>query len=100
MEINNGIIIDGVLYESSEGFCNECSLYRECCNILDDTYCSILDLGIGQCFVSRGKVTEIIYMCVITWFTENANLIFQLSTGNRGDMNWRKQPCKDFAANR
>lgn len=39
--------------------CNECSLYRECCNILDDNYCSILDLGIGQCFVSRGKVTEI-----------------------------------------
>lgn len=38
MEINNGIIIDGVLYEPSEGFCNECSLSRECCNILDDTY--------------------------------------------------------------
>ena len=36
MEINNGIIIDGVLYESSEGFCNECSLYRECCNILEN----------------------------------------------------------------
>lgn len=59
MEINNGIIIDGVLHESSEGFCNECSLYRECCNILDDTYCSILDLGMDQCFVNRGKVTEI-----------------------------------------
>lgn len=59
MEVNNGIIIDGVLHESSEGFCNECSLYRECCNILDDTYCSILDLGIGQCFISRGKVTDI-----------------------------------------
>lgn len=59
MEVNNGIIIDGVLHESSEGFCNECSLYRECCNILDDTYCSILDLGIGQCFISRGKITEI-----------------------------------------
>ena len=25
-------------------------------------------------------------MYVITWFTENANLIFQLSTGNRGDI--------------
>jgi hypothetical protein len=59
MEIKNGIIIDGVLHESSEGFCNECSLSRECCNILDDNYCAILDLGIGQCFVSRGKVTDI-----------------------------------------
>lgn len=26
MEVKNGIIIDGVLHESSEGFCNECSL--------------------------------------------------------------------------
>lgn len=59
MKINNGIIIDGVLYEPSEGFCNECSLSRECYNLLDDTYCAILDLGIGQCFVSRGKVTDI-----------------------------------------
>lgn len=59
MEIKNGIIIDGVLYEPSEGFCNECSLSRECYNLLDDTYCSILDLGIGQCFISRGKVTDI-----------------------------------------
>lgn len=59
MEINNGIIIDGVLYEPSEGFCNECSLCQECYNILNDTYCSILDLGIGQCLISRGKVTDI-----------------------------------------
>nr|DAN46589.1 MAG TPA: hypothetical protein [Caudoviricetes sp.] len=59
MEINNGIIIDGVLHEPSEGFCNECSLSRECCNILDETYCSMLDLGIGQCFINRGKVTDI-----------------------------------------
>lgn len=59
MEVNNEIIIDGVLHESSEGFCNECSLSRECCNILDDNYCAILDLGIGQRFVSRGKVTDI-----------------------------------------
>lgn len=58
MEINSGIIIDGVLYEPSEGFCNECSLSRECCNILDETYCSMLDLGTGQCFISRGKVTD------------------------------------------
>lgn len=59
MEINNGIIIDGVLHEPSEGFCNECFLSRECCNILDETYCSMLDLGIGQCFINRGKVTDI-----------------------------------------
>ena len=58
MEIKNGIIIDGVLYESSEGSCNECALFRECC-ILNDNYCALLDLGIGQCFVNRGKVTEI-----------------------------------------
>ena len=49
----------GVLHEPSEGFCNECSLSRECCNILDETYCSMLDLGTGQCFISRGKVTDI-----------------------------------------
>ena len=59
MEVKNGIIIDGVLHESSEGFCNECSLSRECSNLLDDNYCALLDLGIGQCFVSRGKVTDI-----------------------------------------
>lgn len=59
MEVKNGIIIDGVLHESSEGFCNECSLCQECSNLLDDNYCALLDLGIGQCFVSRGKVTEI-----------------------------------------
>lgn len=55
MEVKNGIIIDGVLHESSEGFCNECSLCQECSNLLDDNYCALLDLGIGQCFVSRGK---------------------------------------------
>lgn len=59
MEIKNGIIIDGVLYESSEGSCNECALFREYSNLLDDNYCALLDLGIGQCFVNRGKVTEI-----------------------------------------
>lgn len=51
MEVKNGIIIDGVLHESSEGFCNECSLCQECSNLLDDNYCALLDLGIGQCFV-------------------------------------------------
>lgn len=58
-KVNNGIIIDGVLHESSEGFCNECSLCQECSNLLDDNYCALLDLGIGQCFVCRGKITEI-----------------------------------------
>lgn len=59
MEIKNGIIIDGVLYESSEGSCNECALFRECSNLLDDNHCALLDLGTGRCFVNRGKVTEI-----------------------------------------
>ena len=47
MEIKNGIIKDEVLYESSEGFCNECALFRECSDILNDNYCALLDLGIG-----------------------------------------------------
>lgn len=59
MEVNNGIIIDGVLHEPSEGFCDECSLFWECSNLLDDNYCAFLDLEIGQCFVNRGKVTDI-----------------------------------------
>ena len=58
MEVNNGIIIDGVLHEPSEGFCDECSLSRECSNRSYDNYCALLDLEIGRCFVSRGKVTE------------------------------------------
>lgn len=59
MEIKNGIITDGVLYESSEGSCNECALFRECPNLSDDNYCALLDSGTGRCFVNRGKVTEI-----------------------------------------
>lgn len=59
MEVKNGIIIDGVLHELVEIKCNECSLCQECSNLLDDNYCALLDLGIGQCFVNRGKVTEI-----------------------------------------
>ena len=42
-----------------KGVCNECALFRECYDILNDNYCALLDLGIGQCFVNRGKVTEI-----------------------------------------
>ncbi len=45
MEIKNGIMIDGLLHESSEGLCNECSLCQECSNLLDDNYCALLDLG-------------------------------------------------------
>ena len=59
MKVKNGIIIDGMLHESSEGLPFECSLCQECSNLLDDNYCAFLDLGIGQCFVSRGKITEI-----------------------------------------
>ena len=59
MEVKNGIIIDGVLHEISEGFCNECSLLRKCSKLLDNIYCAVLDLGIGQCFISCGKVTDI-----------------------------------------
>ena len=59
MEVKNGIIIDGVLHELVEIKGNECSLCQECSNLLDDNYCALLDLGIGQCFVNRGKVTEI-----------------------------------------
>ena len=59
MEINNGIIIDGVLHEPSEGSCEQCSLFCECSNLLGYGYCAAFDLEIGQCFVSRGKVIDI-----------------------------------------
>lgn len=59
MEVKDGIIIDGAPHESSEGFCNECSLCQERSNLLDDNYCALLDLGIGQRFVCCGKITEI-----------------------------------------
>ena len=42
-----------------KGVVMNASLFRECSNLLDDNYCALLDLGIGQCFVNRGKVTEI-----------------------------------------
>ena len=58
-KVKNGIIIDGILHEPSEGFCDKCSLFRECGNLLENNYCALLDLGIGQCFVSCGKVTDI-----------------------------------------
>ena len=60
MEINNGIIIDGVLYELCVGICDECSLQNEC----DDSSEIICDIAyenpnMDQCFVNRGKVTDI-----------------------------------------
>lgn len=38
---------------------------------------------------------DYLYVCDNMVFKE-CELDFQLSTGNRGDMNWRKQPCKGF----
>ena len=55
MEIKNGIIIDGVLHELCDGVCDECSLQNEC----DDSSEIICDINMDQCFVSRGKVTDI-----------------------------------------
>ena len=56
----NGIIIDGVLHELCVGICDECSLQNEC----DDSSEIICDIAyenpnMDQCFVSRGKVTDI-----------------------------------------
>lgn len=41
MEINNGIIIDGVLHELCVGICDECSLQNEC----DDSSEIICDIA-------------------------------------------------------
>ena len=56
----NGIIIDGVLHELCVGICDECSLQNEC----DDSSEIICDIAyenpnMDQCFVNRGKVTDI-----------------------------------------
>lgn len=64
MEINNGIIIDGVLHEMSKTFnenfdCSECSLCKECkeCKMEHESYlCNVMGCF---CFVNRGKVTDI-----------------------------------------
>lgn len=67
MEINSGIIIDGVLHEmielidaSSLNFdCSKCSLNKECkeCKMGHESYlCNVMGCF---CFVSRGKVTDI-----------------------------------------
>ena len=60
MEVNNGIIIDGMLHELCVGICDECSLQNEC----DDSSEIICDIAyenpnMDQCFVNRGKVTDI-----------------------------------------
>lgn len=60
MEVNNGIIIDGVLHELCYGTCDKCSLQNEC----DDSSEIICDIAyenpnMDKCFVSRGKITEI-----------------------------------------
>lgn len=49
MEVNNGIIIDGELHELCVGICDEC----------DDSSEIICDINMDQCFVNRGKVTDI-----------------------------------------
>lgn len=67
MEINSGIIIDGVLHEmielidvSSLNFdCSKCSLNKECkeCKMRNELYlCDVMGCFF---FVSRGKVTDI-----------------------------------------
>lgn len=57
MEIKNGIIIDGVLYEAAQDniHCASCSLYEKCAEV-DYTVC-ITDLFSCGGFINRGKVT-------------------------------------------
>lgn len=64
MEVKNGIIIDGVLYEavnysSSNISCNMCSLREQCDKLeerFDEWICNIIDCWY---FINRGKVTDI-----------------------------------------
>ena len=67
MEINNGIIIDGVFHEMVELIdascinfdCSNCSLRKECneCEMRHETYlCDVMGCFF---FVCRGKVTDI-----------------------------------------
>lgn len=61
MEIKNGIIIDGVLHVLSLGNkipCKECSL-RDECNDSNYLICDMFGAGKDECFVNRGKVTDI-----------------------------------------
>lgn len=64
MEVNNGIIIDGVLHEMIDAFTinfdySKCSLRKECneCEMKNETYlCDVMGCFF---FVNRGKVTDI-----------------------------------------
>lgn len=59
MEVKNGIIIDGVLYELAEtkrNDCLKCSLRNKCDNG-DYLICDMFGAGKYEYFVSRGKVT-------------------------------------------
>lgn len=61
MEIKNGIIKDGILHILSPGNkipCKECSLRNECDNS-NYLICDMFGAGKDECFVNRGKVTDI-----------------------------------------
>lgn len=57
MEVKNGIIIDGVLYEAVQNSirCDLCSLYEKCAE-MDYSACMPDFFSCGG-FVNRGKVT-------------------------------------------
>ena len=59
MEVNNGIIIDGVLHEAVQDniHCASCSLYEKCAEV-NYTVC-ITNLFSCGGFINRGKVTDI-----------------------------------------
>ena len=60
MKVKNGIIIDGMLHELRVGICDECSLQNECYDS-SEIICDIAyeNQNMDQCFVSRGKITDI-----------------------------------------
>ncbi|WP_349966236.1 hypothetical protein [Phocaeicola massiliensis] len=61
MEIKSGIIKDGMLHVLSPGNkipCKECSLQNEC-NNSDYLICDMFGAGKDECFINRGKVTDI-----------------------------------------
>lgn len=60
-KIRNGIIKDGMLHVLSPGNkipCQECSL-RDECNDSNYLICDMFGAGKDECFVNRGKVTDI-----------------------------------------
>ena len=61
MEVNNGIIIDGVLHvlkETKCDYCLKCSL-RNKCDDGDYLICDMFGAGRYDCFFNYGKVTDI-----------------------------------------